>query len=173
MFYTSLNSACFVVISGAGGVISSARDIASATWLQTLLLLGKNPVTNEQVIPASVIQKVATGITHINDDTKTLIQVLVSSASELGPVVYGGGQMAVTYRGHTCVYFSGFNTQITRFPFDNFGIAVLSNDDAYGDQFTEVIKWRLIDALLGLEPIDWNTRCEISGLLFELRTDYL
>lgn len=56
---------------------------------------------------------------------------------------------------------SGFHTQVVRFPFENFGVAVLTNDDAYGDQFMEVIKWRLIDALLGLEPIDWDSRCEI------------
>ncbi|KAG7440581.1 beta-lactamase/transpeptidase-like protein [Guyanagaster necrorhizus] len=47
--------------AGAGGVISSAKD--AATWLQALLEDGRNPVTNESVIPPYVIEKVATGKT--------------------------------------------------------------------------------------------------------------
>ncbi|KAK0458282.1 beta-lactamase/transpeptidase-like protein [Desarmillaria tabescens] len=37
------------LLSGAGGVIMNARD--AATWLQTLLLNGRNPLTNESIIP--------------------------------------------------------------------------------------------------------------------------
>ncbi|KAF9269747.1 beta-lactamase/transpeptidase-like protein [Marasmius fiardii PR-910] len=46
--------------SGAGGIIMNAKD--AATWLQVLLLDGKNPHTGEQVIPSDVIHKVASGI---------------------------------------------------------------------------------------------------------------
>ncbi|KIK64017.1 hypothetical protein GYMLUDRAFT_40239 [Collybiopsis luxurians FD-317 M1] len=138
------------VISGAGGVISSSRDVA--TWLQTLLLLGQHPKTNEQIIPSAVILKVATGVTTYAG---------VASFPELGPVVYGGGQMMSSYRGHNYVEHGGstpgFHTQITRFPFENVGVAVLSNDDAFGGLFIEVIKGRIIDKMFGLEPIDWNS----------------
>lgn len=44
---------------------------------------------------------------------------------------------------------------LTRFPWDNLGIAVLTNDNPY---ISEVIKYRLIDEALALEPIDWNER---------------
>ncbi|KAE9390134.1 beta-lactamase/transpeptidase-like protein [Gymnopus androsaceus JB14] len=131
------------VLSGAGGIISSAKDVA--TWLQTLLLEGKNPANDEQVIPSAVIQKVATGITVVDGTTPY---------PELAPSLYGGGQLISSYRGHsTC-----FHTQITRFPFDNFGVAVLSNDNSYGTLFMRVIKWRIVDQVLGLEPVDWNSR---------------
>ncbi|KAJ7111362.1 beta-lactamase/transpeptidase-like protein, partial [Mycena epipterygia] len=49
------------VLSGAGGVISSANDMA--IWLQTLLNEGKHPVNNQVVIPAEVICQVAAGVT--------------------------------------------------------------------------------------------------------------
>ncbi|KAJ7716298.1 beta-lactamase/transpeptidase-like protein, partial [Mycena metata] len=49
------------VISGAGGVISNAKDMA--TWLQTLLEEGRNPINGETVIPAEVIRRVSSGIT--------------------------------------------------------------------------------------------------------------
>ncbi|KAF5391209.1 hypothetical protein D9757_003078 [Collybiopsis confluens] len=107
------------MISGAGGVISSARDMA--TWLQALLLQGRNPLTDKVIIPSDVVVKAATGVTI--------------------PTVAGS-----------------FNTQITRFPFDNVGIAVLTNDDLFGGLFMEVIKERIIDEIFGLEPLDWNSR---------------
>ncbi|KAF9265208.1 beta-lactamase/transpeptidase-like protein, partial [Marasmius fiardii PR-910] len=53
------------IMSGAGTIISSANDMA--TWLQTLLLLGKNLKTNETIIPPAVIQKVSTGVTVASD----------------------------------------------------------------------------------------------------------
>ncbi|KAH8831886.1 beta-lactamase/transpeptidase-like protein [Flagelloscypha sp. PMI_526] len=48
------------IIAGAGGVVSSAQDMA--TWLQTLLLKGKNPKTGEQVIPGWVVEAAASAI---------------------------------------------------------------------------------------------------------------
>lgn len=52
----------------------------------------------------------------------------------------------------------GFNTQITRLPFDNLGVAVLTNDHTYGGSIMEIIKYRLLDEALGLKKIDWNNR---------------
>ncbi|KAF9070759.1 beta-lactamase/transpeptidase-like protein [Rhodocollybia butyracea] len=137
------------IISGAGGVISSARDMMAANASP----LGKKSDNQRPSDPESVITKVATGVT-----------VLMGSppAPEIGPVVYGGGQMASTYRGHNGIQHGGatpgFHSQVVRFPLENFGVAVLTNDDAYGEQYMEVIKWRIIDEILGLEPIDWDSR---------------
>lgn len=52
----------------------------------------------------------------------------------------------------------GFMTQISRFPSNDLGIAVFSNDNEYGGMLHEIIKWYLVDTALGLPPIDWNTR---------------
>jgi hypothetical protein len=54
--------------------------------------------------------------------------------------------------------FLGFQSVISRMPFDNLGIAILTNDDLFGIAACEVIKWRLFDDALGLERVDWNSR---------------
>ncbi|KAI5886361.1 beta-lactamase/transpeptidase-like protein [Schizophyllum commune H4-8] len=121
----------------------------------SLLLEGRNPRTNASVIPADVIRKVASGIT---------VDTGAAPYPELGPVVYGGGQMRSTYRGHEYIEHGGsvpgYRTQIIRFPNEKFGLAVLVNDDTYGTQMHEVIKWRIVDAHLGLQPIDWSGRAK-------------
>ncbi|KAF7327035.1 Beta-lactamase/transpeptidase-like protein [Mycena kentingensis (nom. inval.)] len=52
----------------------------------------------------------------------------------------------------------GFKSQVTRFPSQDLGVAVLSNDEAFGGAIMEAIKFRLVDEYLGLEPIDWTAR---------------
>ncbi|KAJ7284592.1 beta-lactamase/transpeptidase-like protein [Mycena rebaudengoi] len=137
-------------ISGAGGVISSAHDMA--IWLQMLLTEGKNQ-WNETVIPSEVIREVAIGVS---------VREPVARYPELSPVVYGGGQMRGTYRGYEFIEHGGsvpgFLTQVTRFPHENLGVAVLSNDDNFGSLIMESVKYRILDSLLRLEPIDWTAR---------------
>ncbi|KAF7374353.1 Beta-lactamase class penicillin binding protein [Mycena sanguinolenta] len=137
--------------SGPGGVLSTAVDVIR--WLQMLLLNGQHPITNATIIPAAVIQTVATGISVWDGNADT---------PELSPLVYGGGQVQSTYRGHVMIEHGGdwvgFHSQITRFPNDNFGIAVLTNDDTFGYAIKEVVKFRVIDSVFGLDPVDWSTR---------------
>ncbi|KAF7338792.1 Beta-lactamase class penicillin binding protein [Mycena sanguinolenta] len=138
-------------MSGPGGVLSTAVDVAR--WLQMLLLNGQHPVTNATIVPAAVIQTVATGVSVWDGNADT---------PEISPLVYGGAQIQSTYRGHVMIEHGGdwlgFHSQITRFPNDNFGIAVLTNDDTFGSAMKEVVKFRVIDAVFGLDPVDWNTR---------------
>ncbi|KAF8217636.1 beta-lactamase/transpeptidase-like protein [Mycena galopus ATCC 62051] len=140
------------MFSGPGGVLTTAVD--AARWLQMLLLNGLNPDTNATVVPAIVIQTVATGVSVWDGN---------SEAPELSPLVYGGGQIQSTYRGHVMIEHGGdaigFHAQITRFPNDNFGIAVLTNDDTLGNALKEVVKFRVIDAAFGLVPVNWSARC--------------
>jgi hypothetical protein len=78
-----------------------------------------------------------------------------------GPKVYGCGQRRYSYRGHEIIEHGGsnpgFNTQVSRFPHDNLGVIVLSNDDN-GNSIMEAVKWRIVDHIFGLEPIDWAQR---------------
>ncbi|KAL0573922.1 hypothetical protein V5O48_008019, partial [Marasmius crinis-equi] len=138
-------------ISGPGGVIMNAKD--AATWLQVLLLEGKNPRTGEQVIPSDAIRKIASGVS---------VQAGVPTFPEFSPVVYGGGQSRFMYRGYDLIEHgggtTGYRTQMARLPDAKLGVAVFTNDDDSGTSFMEVIKYRIIDAALGLPAIDWNTR---------------
>jgi hypothetical protein len=58
----------------------------------------------------------------------------------------------------TTVWHLGFVSVICRIPYDNLGIAVLTNDMDNGGNIMEVIKFRLLDEALGMTPIDWNSR---------------
>ncbi|ESK85499.1 beta-lactamase [Moniliophthora roreri MCA 2997] len=138
------------VMAGSCGVISSANDVA--IWLQTLLLGGKHPQTGEQVIPTEVLERLAIGVT---------IPIPLPTQPVLSPTVYGGGLMMNSYRGHNVIEHAGdtygAHTQVTRLPSDNVGIAVLTNDEDVGQSIRDIIRYRLIDEALGLEPYDWNS----------------
>ncbi|KAJ7453772.1 beta-lactamase/transpeptidase-like protein [Mycena latifolia] len=149
-------------------ILTTAVDMAR--WLQMLLLNGQHPTTNATIIPSSVIQTVATGVT---------VAVGNAQAPELSPVVYGGGQVHLSYRGHDMVEHNGaipgelnytsspekaaqvdelgFFAWITRFPLDGAGVAVIVNEDL-GLYTADIIKYRIIDEIFGLDPVDWNSR---------------
>ncbi len=53
----------------------------------------------------------------------------------------------------------GQMSQVIRLPNQNIGVSVVVNDDQLGTAAANfAIKWRVIDELLGLKPIDWETR---------------
>ncbi|GLB39321.1 putative beta-lactamase [Lyophyllum shimeji] len=139
------------VLAGAGGVITCAVDVAK--WLQMLLLDGVNPANNQTVIPPGVLKKIASAI---------IPQTGAPDWPEYSLYAYGAAQLQITYRGHLIIehggFIRGFNTQISRLPYDNFGVSVLTNDNEYGKVIGEIIKNHIIDKTLGLEPIDWNSR---------------
>lgn len=76
--------------------------------------------------------------------------------------MYGCGQWRYTYQGRELIEHGGdnpgFKSQVTRFPNDNLGIVVFSNDGDNGQTIIESFKWRIAEEILGLNEIDWNTR---------------
>lgn len=50
----------------------------------------------------------------------------------------------------------GFHAMFTRFPFEGAAVAVLSNDDLF--YIRDIVRYRIIDELFELDPVDWNTR---------------
>ncbi|KAF7326632.1 Beta-lactamase domain-containing protein [Mycena venus] len=135
--------------SGPGGVISSINDVAK--WLQMLISNGVNPATNATVIPADVLETVTTGVT---------VWPFTENYPEFSASTYGGGQYKSNYRGHDLIEHGGdvqgFHSAFTRFPFEGAGVAILSNDDLF--YIRDTIRYRVMDELFGLEPVDWNTR---------------
>ncbi|KAJ7877883.1 beta-lactamase/transpeptidase-like protein [Mycena leptocephala] len=126
--------------AGAAGVLTSARD------------LGRHPMTNETVVPEDVVEHVALGVS---------VSLGKAEYPELSPEVYGCGQDRYSYRGHEIIEHGGsnpgFKTQVSRFPNDNLGVVVLSNDEN-GNSIMETVKWRIVDHVFDLEPIDWAQR---------------
>ncbi|KAJ7144400.1 beta-lactamase/transpeptidase-like protein [Mycena epipterygia] len=133
--------------SGAGGVISNANDMA--IWLQALLNEGRHPTKNDTVIPVDVIRKAATGLA---------VALPVADFPELSPIVYGGAQSRGSYRGFEFIEHggdvTGFHSQVTRIPTENFGVAVLCNDDSFGFEIVAAARWRIMDEALKLKAID-------------------
>ncbi|KAJ7349818.1 beta-lactamase/transpeptidase-like protein [Mycena albidolilacea] len=136
--------------AGAGGILTSARDLSS--WTAILLNKGRHPTTNETVVPEDVVEHVAHGVSVARGK---------APYPELSPAVYGCGQDRSSYRGYEIIEHGGsnpgFKTQVSRFPNDNLGVVVLSNDEN-GGHILESVKWRIVDHVFGLEPIDWAQR---------------
>ncbi|KAJ7144729.1 beta-lactamase/transpeptidase-like protein, partial [Mycena crocata] len=123
-----------------------------AVWMAMLMNNGRHPTTNATVIPEDVVEHAALGVS---------VSLKKAEFPETSPKVYGCGQNRFSYRGHEIVEHGGsnpgFKTIISRLPHDNIGVVVLSNDDN-GVRIMEPVKFRIIDELLGLEPVDWAGR---------------
>ncbi|KAJ3859249.1 beta-lactamase/transpeptidase-like protein [Lentinula novae-zelandiae] len=145
--------------AGAGGVITSARDLS--VWVAMLLGNGKHPFTNVTVVPEKLIQHIAEGVAVIDG---------TPSYPELSASMYGAGQERYTYRGHDLIEHGGsnpgFKTQVTRFPNDNLGIVVLSNDEDFGTEIHQIVIRRIADEILGLDPLDWKIRLQAQRQKF-------
>ncbi|KIJ33417.1 hypothetical protein M422DRAFT_183343 [Sphaerobolus stellatus SS14] len=140
------------VVTGPGGVISNLKDLTK--WLQTLILNGRHPITNDSIIPSAAIAKTAEGV--------SVFQQFPLDPS-VSPVAYGLGQGSYSYQGHYIVEHNGgavgHYTVISRAPFDGIGIAILTN--AYppgGSPLMELVKWRLYEKALGLKHVDWDSK---------------
>ncbi|KAF7373511.1 Beta-lactamase domain-containing protein [Mycena sanguinolenta] len=148
------------VVSGPGGVITSINDFS--IWLKMLISNGLNPATNATVIPADVLATVTSGIT---------VWPFTLPYPEVSVGTYGGAQYGSSYRGHDLIEHGGdvqgFHSMVTRFPYEGAGVAILINDDLY--YLRDVIRYRIIDELFGLDPVDWNTRQD--GLLYQIAVE--
>ncbi|KAF9022866.1 beta-lactamase/transpeptidase-like protein [Hymenopellis radicata] len=138
--------------SGMGGIIMNGRDIA--TFLQTMLLGGVSPTSGEQVIPSEAVEFVSNGVTVVPSAG-------ITNVPGTGTVsAYGAGQSSTDYQGHLLIEHdgsvSGFHSVISRFPADNFGVAVFSNDETFGPLIMQIVKYQIMDRFLGLEHTDWN-----------------
>ena len=75
--------------------------------------------------------------------------------------MYGAGQWRYSYQGHDIIEHGGHNpgyrTQVTRFPDDNLGIIILSNDEN-GNSLLEAVKFRIVDEIFEIKQLDWNDR---------------
>ena len=70
---------------------------------------------------------------------------------------YGLGWLAGRYRGHRLLEhgggIDGFLTECMLLPDDGIGVAVMTNTTS--SVMTPVVAYRILDELLGLEPLDW------------------
>jgi hypothetical protein len=81
---------------------------------------------------------------------------------EIGSSTYGFAQEMYKYRDHDVVEHTGDvggqKTVIIRIPEKMIGTMVFCNDNDLGIAYHDVAKFRILDDLLGLEPVDFKTR---------------
>jgi CubicO group peptidase (beta-lactamase class C family) len=133
----------------AGSINSSTTDMIN--WLRVNLSKGKFG-DSEVISPATVRrmqspQMVTGGFGGGMD-------------SEIKSFAYGLGLMVGEYRGHRLIQhgggIDGFLTEFMFAPDDGIGVVVLTNSTS--SSLGPVISYRVLDELLELEPIDWQTR---------------
>lgn len=82
--------------------------------------------------------------------------------AEIGAPNYGIALFVRHYRGHRLVHhggeIGGFRAEIAWLPDDGAGAVVLTNSNGEARVVKTIILRRLLDELLGLDPIDWNAR---------------
>ena len=85
-----------------------------------------------------------------------------ANSPEHGAKLYGLGQWSTTYRGIDIVSHTGsihgHLSVMMRVPSRRIGFWISVNDEDLGGSFLNVVSNRLLDELLGLDPIDWETR---------------
>ncbi|KAH6904353.1 beta-lactamase/transpeptidase-like protein [Coprinopsis sp. MPI-PUGE-AT-0042] len=146
-------------LAGAGGVISSARDMS--IWMAMLLNDGRHPYTNEVVVPSDVLEFVSTGLVATQGKPEF---------HETSVKVYGAGQWRYSYQGVDMIehggHLPGFISQVARFPGSpksvgveegsgtknhGLGIITLSNDGEMGRLMAEAPKFRNCRGCFGTE----------------------
>lgn len=128
----------------AGAINSNAVDMGK--WL--LLQLSDGRVGDEQLVSGAGMANLRTP--HISMGGPEDEHINFSS--------YGLGWMIDSYRGHYRVHHGGntigFSADVAFIPGKNVGVAVLTN--GLFTPLPTVIVHHVLDALLGLEPVDWS-----------------
>ena len=140
-------------IAPAGSINSSVNEMAP--WL--LLHLNGGKYAAKQLISEANLKEMHTPQMVMPPGTMTTGN---PEDKEFGYQSYGLGWFINTYRGHLFVQngggIDGFASLTTLLPEQNAGIVVLTICEAHEPAALATVYCQ--DRLLGLEPVDWNTR---------------
>jgi CubicO group peptidase (beta-lactamase class C family) len=127
----------------AGGINTTANEMIH--WLN--LQLNKGEFNGNRIISETQFKQM---------HSPTMIDNWESPYEELGRSACGMGWFLWYYRGHKIVLHGGFfGSQVLLIPDKKIGIASLPT---ISGEANNIISFNIIDRLLGLEPIDWNSR---------------
>jgi CubicO group peptidase (beta-lactamase class C family) len=131
-------------LAPAGAVNSCAADMTR--WL--LAQLSQGQLDGQTVISPSTVARQQTPHTLLPED-----RTFPASTRH----AYGLGWMIGRYREHRIVEhgggLDGFLTECMLLPDDGIGVAVMTNTSS--SAMAPVLAYRVLDELLGLEPLDW------------------
>lgn len=139
-------------LSAAGWIHSSAAEMAR--WVSFQLSSGRAP-GGEPVLDPARLAELHTPQVVAPDPAPTF-----AAFEEIGYPTYGLGWRVTTYRGRQMVShggaIDGYSSHISFLPRAGVGAVVLTNIDE--QPCAQMALYALYDALLDLEPIDWNGR---------------
>jgi len=139
-------------VGPAGSINSNARDMSR--WV----LLNLNHGTYEGKTIVSKTQLSEIHSPHMVIRGGIFSQLL--SFPETPYVMYGMGWFIQPYRGHKLLHhggnIDGFSAMVSFMPDDKTGIVILTNLD--GNLMVDSLMFEIYDRLLGLDPVDWNSR---------------
>jgi CubicO group peptidase (beta-lactamase class C family) len=134
-------------IGPAGSINSSAADMA--LWLQLNLNKGKSGT--KRIVSEPELNRLQSPQMVISQPLRY---------DELFYGAYGLGWNINSYRGNLLEAHSGsidgFEARVALLPRKGFGLAVLAN--LSDSPLPAIISYQICDRLLGLEPVDWNSR---------------
>ncbi len=134
-------------VGPAGSINSSVTDMAN--WI--LLNLNKGKIGDQQVISESSLKEI---------HSPQMIGSKSYRYDESFYSMYGIGWGITSYRGHLRLFhgggIDGFTSQVVLMPRDNIGMVILTNMN--GSALPPIISNNVIDRLLSLDEIDWNSR---------------
>lgn len=131
-------------LAPAGAVNSCAADLTR--WL--LAQLGDGQLDGQAVMSAATVERQREPHIVLPED-----RTFPASTRH----AYGLGWFVGRYRGHRLLEhgggIDGFLTECILLPDDGIGVAVMTNTTS--SAMTPVVAYRILDELLGLEPLDW------------------
>ena len=138
-------------VGGAGAVFSSAREMAQ--WIR--LHLGRGVYEGERLLSGEALEEMYTPQTILRSD---------SIADRMFPETlfraYGFGWNVQDYHGKKLVHHSGSlnytRTQVGMIPSEGIGVVAIANLTSSNLQLA--LMYRILDALMGLEPTDWSAQ---------------
>ncbi|HUX06598.1 MAG TPA: serine hydrolase [Acidobacteriota bacterium] len=134
-------------IGPAGSINSNVEEMSR--WI--LLHLNKGKAGEEQLINEATIAQMHTPHMALRQAARYAETPIAS---------YGLGWFIQPYRGHHMIQhgggIDGFISLVSFMPFDNIGVVVLTNKSP--SPLAPYITYNVYDRLLGLDPVDWNSR---------------
>ena len=148
-------------IGPAGSINSNVRDMAR--W--TLMNLGGGTFEGKTVISKNQLEEIHSP--HIVIRGGIFSQLF--TFPETPYTMYGMGWMIQPYRGHRLLHhggnIDGFSAMVSFMPDEKYGVVILTNLD--GNLMVDSFMFEVYDRLLGLEPVDWNSRFKLRYAQFK------
>jgi CubicO group peptidase (beta-lactamase class C family) len=142
-------------IGPAGSINSNIRDMAR--W--TLMNLGAGTFEGKTIISKNQLEEIHAPHIVIRGG----IWAQLFTFPETPYTMYGMGWMIQPYRGYRLLHhggnIDGFSAMVSFMPDEKYGVVILTNLD--GNLMVDSFMFEVYDRLLGLKPVDWNSRFKL------------